>query len=338
MAVIIRYWKLRVIVKNNKVFYVVIVNGLDQYPEKREELTAYVFEHFECSGVQDYSIDEKRVDEILGERAYSGGDVPLEVVDEVSMEAQGQEGASLIFFFDAEDAYIESELCHEALVEKYSELEISRQEKDVEDWDAKWRDHYKSIQVTNELTIVPEWEKGDERLSNEVYIYPGQGFGTGGHETTFLCLKLFMTLDNSIFVGKNCLDFGCGSGILGIVAIKKSKMYVDFCDIDRSALENTLQNINLNLTENEQNGHRLVLRDRFSPEQEYSLVFANILKPVLISEKDVMTKNLMSGGYLIISGLLNEQVDDVLSFYSDFKVIEVSSKGDWSAVLLQKDV
>lgn len=318
----------------NNVFYAITVTGLDLFPMLRDELTELVLENFECSGIQDYSIDEKRVDEILGERAYSGGDVPPEVVDEVTGEAQMQEGTTLIFFFDKEGANEESLKCLETLRSAYPKLLIMREEKIVDDWDAEWRKHYKRIYVSDELEIVPEWEL-KEKNENEIYIYPGQGFGTGGHETTFLCLKLFLQINRKALNGQTCLDFGCGSGILGIAAIRKAKMFVDFCDIDKSALENTLQNIELNLDEDEKNGHGLILRDRFLPTGPYDLVFANILKPVLISEKPVMVNKLKPNGYLILSGLLNEQVDDIINFYREYKLLKRESKGDWSALLLQ---
>lgn len=319
-------------------FFVVTVTGLDKETDSlREELTSFVFDHFQCSGVQDYSIDEKRVDEILGERAYSGGDVPDEVVDEVTGQAQSDEGSTLIFFFDQDSAENEAERCHQSLQKKYSNLGITKEEKKVEDWDAQWRLHYKPIHVSSELSIIPEWEMSETKKDNEVYIYPGQGFGTGGHETTFLCLKLFLEIESVQLEEKNCLDFGCGSGILGIAAIKLRKMYVDFCDIDKSALENTLQNIQLNLNQEQQNGHRLVIRERFKSQGPYQLVFANILKPVLISEKPVMIEQLAKGGHLIISGLLNEQVEEVIQKYQEFSVIKIVSKGDWSAALLVRE-
>lgn len=320
--------------KQNRVFYAVTVTGLDSYPSLRDELTELVIENYECSGIQDYSIDEKRVDEILGERAYSGGDVPLEVVDEVTGEAQAQEGTTLIFFFDKEGSEIESQNCFEKLKITYPNLLIVREEKQVDDWDAEWRKHYERIHVSDELEIVPEWELV-EKKDNEIYIYPGQGFGTGGHETTFLCLKLFLEIKRESLRGKTCLDFGCGSGILGIAGIRKAQMYVDFCDIDTSALDNTLQNIELNLDDAEKNGHSLVLRDRFVPTGPYELVFANILKPVLISEKPTIIEKLSPSGFLILSGLLNEQVDDIVDYYKDYKLLKRESKGDWSALLLQ---
>lgn len=322
----------------NKVYFVVTVTGLDQeIGFLREELSAFVLNDFECSGVQDYSIDEKRVDEILGERAYSGGDIPGEVVDEVTGQAQSEEGSTLIFFFDQDSAESEASRCYKSLLGKYPNLGITKEQKNVEDWDAQWRLHYKPIHVSSELSIIPEWEMPETKKDSEVYIYPGQGFGTGGHETTFLCLKLFLEIESAKLVGKNCLDFGCGSGILGITAIKLREMYLDFCDIDKSALENTLQNIELNLDKAQQDGHRLVIRERFKSEGPYQLVFANILKPVLISEKPVMIEQLVDGGFLIISGLLNEQVEEVVKNYQEFTVLKVLTQGDWSAVLLLRE-
>src|SRR5690606_13881372 len=95
----------------------------------------------------------------------------------------------------------------------------------------------------SEFRVVPSWEKGGDETGN-LYIYPGMGFGTGGHETTFLCLKLYKKY---VIETKLCLDFGCGSGILGLATFLFNKNNaVDLFDIDESALENSKQNIELN--------------------------------------------------------------------------------------------
>jgi ribosomal protein L11 methyltransferase len=139
---------------------------------------------------------------------------------------------------------------------------------------------------------------------------------------------------NEFTSSDTCLDFGCGSGILGIAAMKTKKMRTHFCDIDRSALENCTQNLVLNFSGQNLEGTELIIRERYVPKK-YDLVFANILEHVLISEKPTIMDSIKSGGYLIVSGILNHQVDTIIKAYSHMEKKSVVSKGDWSAILFK---
>ncbi len=118
--------------------------------------------------------------------------------------------------------------------------------------------------------------------------------------------------------------------------MKTKHLQTHFCDIDRSAMENCTQNLVLNFDGENLHGTELIIRDRFQP-RPYDLVFANILEPVLISEKPTIIASLKKGGYLIVSGLLNHQVDNIITNYSEMEMKSVVSKGDWSAILF-KDI
>lgn len=166
------------------------------------------------------------------------------------------------------------------------------------------------------------------------------GFGTGSHETTFLCLKLlFETSFN--FKGVTCMDFGCGSGILGLALRKIQKdSFVDLYDIDQGALDNCKQNVDLN--EVSETGIRYQLPEH---KQEflksYDIVFANILKNVLEFESDCILSLLNPKGSLIVSGLLNGQQEDIIDLYTkkletlEYKKILV--QGDWVALLFENN-
>ena len=161
------------------------------------------------------------------------------------------------------------------------------------------------------------------------------GFGTGNHETTFLCLKLYEKV-RALKKVNTVLDFGCGSGILGIAAIKKDLASIDFVDIDADALDNCLQNLNFNNYESYSTNHGLMLRNRFKEEKEYDLVFANILENVLELEHDLLVNTTKSDGMLIISGLLIGQEENIVNQYREFQLVEMLTKGDWVALLFKK--
>ena len=299
-------------------------------------INAYALDDFQCDGVEEFSLEESRVDEILGERAYSGGDIPESLIDEVQAATINQDSFTYKYFFYEGDFESNSSAFVFFIKEHYPEISLFTAQRDFEDWNAEWKKFYSPIHVSDNLEIIPEWlnESHEKKSRQQVYIYPGMGFGTGTHETTFLCLVLFDQVMNEFTSSDTCLDFGCGSGILGIAAMKTKKMRTHFCDIDRSALENCTQNLVLNFSGQNLEGTELIIRERYVPKK-YDLVFANILEHVLISEKPTIMDSIKSGGYLIVSGILNHQVDTIIKAYSHMEKKSVVSKGDWSAILFK---
>ncbi len=300
--------------------------------ELKEQLSLLSMNDFGCDGVEEFSLEEARVDEILGERAYSGGDVPETLLDEVEHATFSLESFYVKFYFQVEDNAKEFVVF---IKENFSELPVHIEIKPIEDWNLEWKKYYTPIVVSENFEVIPEWLFEEYRNENktQIIIYPGMGFGTGTHATTYLCLKLLDKYKEKIS-GKKCLDFGCGSGILGIGAIKTHQMSVEFMDIDKSALENCLQNLKINFDIDLLEGSSLVLRDRFQ-ENKYDLIFANILENVLELELETIKKCSKKGTILIVSGLLNHQVENIIKKYNGFTHIETVSKGDWSAIIFE---
>jgi ribosomal protein L11 methyltransferase len=300
------------------------------------QINDIALESFHVDGIEEFSIDEAEVDEILGERAYSGGDVPEEVIDEVEVETKANNQISYKYYFFNGDIQ-RAEQFSNFLKENHKDVKVQLEHEQFSDWNEEWKKHYAPINVTENLNVVPEWYKEDNHKDNDknIYINPGMGFGTGEHETTYLCLKLYDSVVDKVKDKGLCLDFGCGSGILGIGAIKKNKMQVDFIDIDPAALDNCLQNLELNFHQEDLNGHALIHRSKFDLKEKYQVVFANILEHVLLSEKELLLACLDKDSYLILSGILNEQVDNIKENYSSLEHIETVSKGDWSAILFK---
>ncbi len=283
-----------------------------------------------CQGIEEFNIDEARVDEILGERSYSGGDVPEAVIQEVEDLLFNESKKYTLYFEKPED--LEKVLL--SLKEEFSLSEniINIEKNETQDWNTEWRKHFKTIDVSERLKIVPSWEKESDK-PNELYIYPGMGFGTGSHETTYLCLKLMLEIELENI--QNCLDFGCGSGILGLALLKFKKANIDLLDIDQEALDNSIQNININNFQDD--SIRLLLSsDKSRLFSNYELIFANILNNVLEAEYETLLNVSKENTFLIISGLLNHQVVDIVDYYKGFNEIKRLSKGDWSAVLLKR--
>lgn len=289
---------------------------------------------FNTIGIEEFALTEPEVDSILGERSYSGGDLPEEVLQEVEDVVFSVPGSYRFFFQIKEDAasfyeYVKKEFLCEAQLE----------EQEVQDWNAEWKKHYSPIRVNHFLEVIPSWDREHTSNSREqIYIYPGMGFGTGSHETTFLCLKLF----TEHFLGKqieNALDFGSGSGILGLSVFKFfPEAEIDFYDIDPEANKNCYINAEINRLHKK--SFRLILPEyRDQLKKRYDLVFANILEGILIEEKEYLISVMRPQGFIILSGLLRHQADGIIKMYkeSGLSAIERLEKGDWAAILFQRD-
>jgi ribosomal protein L11 methyltransferase len=293
---------------------------------------------YNSTGVEDFSLEEDEVDEILGERSYSGADIPLSVIEEVEDTVSKSIGASKKFYFNTEEEAVK----FSQYLKKELKVNSSLSKLEIEDWNEKWRKSYKPISILDELVIVPSWEKENYKSSipKKLFIYPGMGFGTGNHETTFLCLELLIK-SKSLKQGMSCMDFGCGSGILGLALRKYDpKCKIDLYDIEKEALDNCVQNIELNEISND-NIRLMLPSDRAMFEENYDIVFANILKNVLELELDSISSMVKKGGSLILSGLLNGQQDEIIKVYTtkniNLELIEVSIKGDWVAILFKQN-
>jgi ribosomal protein L11 methyltransferase len=322
-----------------------------------EELKKKALLDFSCSGVEEFIIDEAEVDRILGERSYSGGDIPIEVLEEVEAAHYEAEEISFKFYFEGQDKQREdqakafSTYAKEVLESKLLKVDIITSAQ--QDWNQVWREHYQAIPISPLLKVIPSWEKveGENLKGDELFIYPGQGFGTGGHETTHLCLEFLSDLKET---GKlktpfSCLDFGCGSGILGIGAYKlgSAKEDIIFYDIDEEALKNTEQNcalneMNLDLVQVLHSSQRKLLEQKIN-HKKFDLVFANILMNVLELECDFLISSLKqgsdSGSYLILSGLLKHQGEAIKLKFLESSLLEfVSEKGknDWLALCFKR--
>jgi len=154
-----------------------------------EAVKNLAFEEFCCAGVEEFSLNERQVDDILGKRAFSGGPLTDDVLIDVE-DNQRNNGLNFTFYFYGENQKQNAESF--ALVAKkncdgISIMDVKKEACD--DWNKNWRSGFAPISVTKNITIVPEWLKNETDDETNVYIYTGMGFGTGNHDTTYLCLE-----------------------------------------------------------------------------------------------------------------------------------------------------
>lgn len=315
-------------------FWVVTLFHLQPAQSEWEQIQLLALEECGAMGIEEFSLDEPQVDALLGERSYSGGDLPMSVLEEVE-DAVFKRPENYRFFFEEQinaEEFLSS-------VKNLCLCEVQLEKQKAADWNAEWKKHYAPIEVNDKLTIVPSWQTDYQSKSQQqLLINPGMGFGTGSHETTYLCLKLFTEKVDGERIEK-ILDFGSGSGILGLASMLfYPDALVDFYDIDPEANKNCYQNAEINNLAHR--AFRLLLpevRSKLNPS--YQLVFANILENILQMEHSYLTQVTAPGGWLILSGLLKHQTPGIIKTYSqDLKLIQEVNKGDWSALLFRKDV
>ncbi|MCP4431839.1 MAG: 50S ribosomal protein L11 methyltransferase [Gammaproteobacteria bacterium] len=191
-----------------------------------------------------------------------------------------------------------------------------------QDWIQAYRDHYYPIQCADNLWIVPGWHKPPDPEATNIILDPGIAFGTGGHPTTALCLSWLA--ENNL--GElTVVDYGCGSGILAIAALKLGAKRVIGIDIDPQALEASRQNANRNNIPDDQ--FPLFLPDQYKIT-DADLLIANILTAPLVKLTEKLATLVKPGGKILLSGILDQQTDAIQSAYQVFFKLDPTIASD----------
>lgn len=193
-----------------------------------------------------------------------------------------------------------------------------------QDWERSWMDNFQPMRFGRRLWIVPSWHGAPDPAAVNLLLDPGLAFGTGTHPTTALCLEW---LDGQDLNDQHVIDFGCGSGILGIAALLLGAARTVGTDIDVQALEASRDNA-------ERNG---IAADRFPlylpedmPAEPADVVVANILAGPLVELAPTITALVRTGGRLALSGILAEQAESVRAAYaSAFDLAPTTEKDGW---------
>lgn len=181
---------------------------------------------------------------------------------------------------------------------------------DNRDWSQEWKRHFEPLQCGERLWICPSWMEPPVPGAVNLILDPGLAFGTGSHPTTHLCLRW---LEQLPLQGATVIDYGCGSGILGIAALLLGAEKVIAVDNDPLALLATADNAN----NNQIDAQRVVtyLPEQLPPGSRADIVLANILAEPLIELAPLLIGLLNGGGQLCLSGLLDVQLDAVTAPY-----------------------
>jgi len=183
------------------------------------------------------------------------------------------------------------------------------------DWEREWMDGFEPLAMGERLWIVPSWHAAPDADAVNLRLDPGLAFGTGTHPTTALCLGW---LDAQSVAGAlggcRVLDYGCGSGILAIAALKLGAQQATGTDIDPQALTASRDNAERNAIDAAD--FTLCLPERL-PDARFHIVLANILAGPLVELAPAIAGHVEPGGRLVLSGILAHQADTVLDAYRD---------------------
>jgi len=243
-------------------------------------------------------------------------DADADTPDEQAIFGEPGEPTSSVWQHNLINALFEADADVESILRTcYDELGITAPaEHHIEtleenDWVRLTQSQFEPIRISDRLWIVPTWHEASDPSAINIALDPGLAFGTGSHPTTRLCLRW---LDSHIQGGETVLDYGCGSGILAIAAMKLGAGSSIGVDIDPQAVIASRDNAHAN--------H--VQADFFIPDgvklTQYDVVVANILTNPLRALAPLLSNAAKSGGRIVLSGILAEQADEVMRIYSQW--------------------
>ena len=282
--------------------------------------------------------------------------VPLTQLDKQQMfvdilpEIAADDGVAYISFYLEEEedketvlANVKAELEEMGTYLNVGECTIEESQTEDVDWVNNWKQYFHQFYV-DDVLIIPSWEevKPEDEDKMIIHIDPGTAFGTGMHETTQLCIRQIrkhVTPDTTI------LDVGCGSGILGMLALKFGAKYSVGTDLDPCAIDATHENMEVNgLTKDQYEvmiGNIIddkEIQDKVGYEK-YDLVVANLLADVLVPLTPVIVNQMKKGGIYITSGIIDDKEETVVNAVkaAGLEVLEVTYQGEWVSVTARKN-
>lgn len=282
--------------------------------------------------------------------------VPLTQLDKQQMfvdilpEIAADDGVAYIsFYLEEEDdkeavlANVRAELEEMRTYLNVGECTIEESQTEDVDWVNNWKQYFHQFYV-DDVLIIPSWEevKPEDEDKMIIHIDPGTAFGTGMHETTQLCIR---QIRKFVHPETTILDVGCGSGILGMLALKFGAKYSVGTDLDPCAIDATHENMEVNGIGKDQYEVMIgnIIDDKEIQDkvgyEKYDIVAANILADVLVPLTPVIINQLKKGGIYITSGIIDDKEETVVNAVkaAGLEVLEVTYQGEWVSVTARKN-
>lgn len=206
------------------------------------------------------------------------------------------------------------------------------------DWAEQWKKYFKPLRASKNIVIKPTWERYTP-LGHDIVIEidPGMAFGTGQHPSTRMCLEAVeeILLKDRTVERWRVIDVGTGTGILGISCAKLGAQRVVCVDIDKKAAEIARENAIINQVEDKVEVQN---RDVTTIHERFDLIVANLTARILLKLRNHFVSILENGGYLVISGIVDQNREDVQEhFVADaFSIIRTITEKEWLCFVLKK--
>lgn len=202
------------------------------------------------------------------------------------------------------------------------------------EWEEAYKDSVKAVLIAGDISVRPPWEEAPMEAKYDIIIEPKMAFGTGSHETTRSCLEI---IRHNLKPNKTFLDMGCGSGILSILADQLKVKSIKAIDYDELSVENSIENFILNKVSTPYEVLHGSIEQCIN-DSPYDFVCANMIKKAIVSMLDKLCSLTKEGGILLLSGLLEEDLEEVeeILFRCNMSDYEIVEDNEWRSILVYK--
>ena len=249
-----------------------------------------------------------------------------------------QEEASNIKVFCEEESDVSAniitatleKLKEEKVIESFTVIQETLENKN---WNEEWEKSREVIVVSDRIVIKPSFKEYTPKLNQIILtIDPKMSFGTGEHQSTKLSLQF---LEKHVKPGMNVLDVGTGTAVLAIASIKLGASRAIAIDNDEWSYENSIENCEVNQVKEKVDVRLCEIKDVI--EKDFDLIVANIQRDILLQIKKEISERIKKGGTLILSGLLVQDGEEIISEYSllNFEMIETNTSGEWISIVFR---
>lgn len=292
-------------------------------PDLEDVISEYFFSNFECDGVVLYEETYKDLERISTTEGTLRIFLKNTGLDEVKISID-----------NLKNNFKSNGLSRE----ETGSLEYTFEKKASQDWSQKWKEKWDVTHVTQKIAVVPDWIDYQPKPGEIIIkLEPGSAFGTGTHQTTQLCMK---ALEKYLKQGDEVADIGTGSGILAVLAIKLGAKYVFGCDNDESVISVAKENARKNEIDTNPKANRITFQyitaDKIN--RKFDFVCANILHFVLAEIMGDLKNITKSGGYISLSGILDDKKQMVLDAIEreNLAIIEELHQDQWTSFVVRR--
>ena len=283
--------------------------------------------------VEDYSHLEEEAREIAH----------IDLIDEELLAKDREHGLVHLYISPEENPKEALAFLRERCAGEGIDCEFSVESCAEEDWINNWKQYFHQFYV-DDVLIIPSWEevKPEDEDKMIIHIDPGTAFGTGMHETTQLCIR---QIRKYVTENTKILDVGCGSGILGMLALKFGAKYSVGTDLDPCAIDATHENMEVNGISKDRYEVMIgnIIDDKEVQDKVgyecYDIVAANILADVLVALTPVVVNQIKKGGIYITSGIIDDKEETVVEAVkkAGLEVLDITYQGEWVCVTARKN-